>query len=196
MVAKARLISFAVFFLVLNAPGLAQEDACKKCRISLAGDCDSRYTSFFSKEQRRKCRVSCLASGCKQHCSKKPKAAVPQAPVAAGDIPGRRGENPCETCIRRAEQGKCMEDCRGEFQPLPCRQRCAKRRCVDKCPLPANQSEDARPKTQRDCRTCRRFSRTGCASKCGHDKERPGYVACEVSCVEERCLEACNPNLF
>lgn len=140
---------------------------------------------------RMKCRDSCAFKEVAPAESKKPEDIEPGQPGSSAS---------CEACLKQMEQNPCQSSCRNREDPRLCSKRCAKVRCTRRCSLPGSADEPSggpvniRP-TEQACADCKKKQQIFCAPKCGN-KERAGYLACEVACVEGQCLQTCKPGLF
>lgn len=102
----------------------------------------------------------------------------------------------CGKCLRRATARSCGERCpvEGVEDLTACRKSCAKIVCSSSCQLPNESEEIEKRPTVRDCGDCKRVSEMACHADCDKLKDQPGYTTCVVSCVEDKCFPACNPD--
>jgi len=209
------IAAFVLMLTVFSAELLAQPkkaaETCAACQNRNYRQCKGKcLISGVPPVRQTTCYVDCQTSQCAKLCSSI------QVPTEFNRKPGRRiqagfgtpgdtveidgdEKTSCESCLRKKERTICADLCADVGERGICRKRCAKRECAYSCDLPVKSlkvKEKRLPPGARDCPTCKRTSQTKCKDRCGTDTERAGYTACVVSCVEERCLKPCNPQLF
>ena len=192
MRSKFTVLLSALLFGVSTA--VAHADSCDDCYTKKEPECAKFCESAKDKDT---CLERCSQVKCRKICVFKEVAPPDARKTGAGDGGDAKG---CESCLKQMEPGQCQTSCRERENPGQCAKRCAKVKCARKCNLPGSDIEkpngpvDSRP-TAQVCGDCRKKQQILCAPKCGkHDSA--GYKACEVACVEEQCLQACNPGLF
>ena len=175
---------------------------CRQCQTNSSSSCASsckRKTPV--KHQQRACYEACLRRVCGGICraEKKRQKEISEAggsrpESAAADF--YSSSETCEQCQERNFAGPCVEICANTAVPSRCKKSCAKRRCAKNCQLPAAGREKQKVEpSKKDCLACENSAAQRCDDPCG-DKSRPGYKSCVVSCISQRCLKTCNPNLF
>ncbi len=181
-------------FVSVLSPGpvfaqTSQERACTQCVQGSTQSCTVKC-GHFNKDP--ECVPKCLTKGCGFMCTK-PRSTPP--PPSREAIEARAA--PCSTCVRKKEQNECLAECKkiGYGSSPKCRSSCARKRCADVCPLPDSDAKEPPKVIGMDCYTCKNTSENKCQSGCG-SKDDPGYVACVVGCVEDRCQQNCHPERY
>jgi hypothetical protein len=206
------IISLTAVFI---SPAQAADTKCVDCQQKTLQSCvnQCRHPNV-SHSQEYPCYLSCQRRACSTICSEyllppyfaKRKEEFKQTENIEDTVYGQIeanserdvGDMSCRQCLKYKEHRTCANLCSGEEDIYACRKKCAKRECAQRCQLPGLDG-DAKPRkkvTKRDCTICKRTAKSACRDQCGNDQERAGYVACIVSCSEERCLRTCNPDLF
>lgn len=189
----------------LSAPSVTYADSrCASCQQKASAPCKRNCAHVTDPIKGPQCVTACQKRACARPCkpARLGPAEVERRPdllhnfeQQQEEVSGGLGE--CDRCLKKQRAGYCRETCSdgGIGVDTACSTRCAKRMCARECLLPGKPvREEPRP-TQKDCGTCKRTMQIRCSQRCG-DKDRAGYVACEVSCIEDACLETCNPELF
>lgn len=180
--------------------GYAGADSCNYCYDKSKSKCEVQCEKIRNRRGFERCAEKCVVRTCEKECGY---VSVSESPGVSGGDPSEKLYSDetmlCDYCVRQAEKHSCFDQCRTAFEVGKCVRKCAKRKCASKCQLPGSpiQKGSRRSKpTAHECEHCKRFVKGSCASKCGRNKERPGYIACEVACIEEKCLKKCRPDLF
>lgn len=196
----AAAVLCAAGFLLFTPPAANASEACKVCNLRNNSGCRLRCEA--NKDQQAECHASCMESSCGSVCGDELKPPPPPSDLGRTtsvdelrDSDRSQGTD-CRRCLDYMEQTECPKRCPGFENRRACIRKCANRECSSKCGLPGaliDRNDASRPR--KSCSECERTAKRGCAKRCG-DPQRAGYVACEVSCIEERCLEPCNPQAF
>ena len=188
--------SFAFLQLVLAAPASAV-DNCALCYDMNARYCQEQCVNDKSGSD---CNAKCMSKECDRHCGS---SAGAGHGTAKGHTPGFSTPDnstisnevmSCKSCVARMKQSGCEADCASSERRASCLNRCAKYKCASKCQLPVGNIKRRRRQYQ-NCTECKEYAAGPCKRQCG-DKNRPGFIACEVSCVETKCLRTCNAQRF
>lgn len=173
------------------------QDVCNLCKQSSAAKC--REICAGAGPNIKICESGCANNRCQDKCWMQ--TVEPEETKKLGDLEIPSGEDisaACDACVKQMEKGKCVAPCEDKDNPAACQMRCAKVNCAKKCDLPGTVAGEVAPdrrKTIEACRSCKSRVQVPCDSECG-EKNRPGFVACHLGCVEQQCLESCKPGLF
>jgi hypothetical protein len=199
------LINFfaSVVHAQTNAAGSKQ---CSQCYTSKTEICQKNCKSVSDPQGQQYCFNGCLKSACVTTCGafgspvKNKEDGESDNLPAMGPVSGgsafKEHSGQCGRCLRRQEFGECRIRCSKDKveNVTSCRRKCAKGLCANKCSLPAKEVKRKEKRlTKEDCGDCKVRSRTYCYDRCGDNQDRPGYMSCHVSCVQERCSDICHP---
>ncbi len=189
------VLLFLAALPLVAAPLAEAEQACRVCNMRHNGSCLSQC------KQDAECHATCMDARCGSACGQTSAGAGAEESAAAENAPKetrkRRRGSKCKSCIQYKEHNECPGLCTDADNRKECITKCAARECSSKCKLPGAAVDPSRQTGPRQtCRECERSATRVCKKKCGDDQGRAGFVACEVSCVEEKCLKPCNPTLF
>lgn len=165
-----------------KAPLLA--DACSFCMADKAGGCD-RYCENVP-SGKLECHQFCMRRACGEVCG-------PGGDETSNAVADEVTD--CRTCVEYMARNACTVDCRRSERKGECIRRCAKFKCSNRCNLPVGTQSEPRRQPRMGCLECKERATGGCRRSCG-DKNRAGFTACEVSCVEKKCFRTCNKHLF
>jgi len=195
------IIFMSVAFLMLVSPlvvsaqqsNTSSEESCAKCHLTNTDRCEKGCSSFSGSEGgvSPHCVRGCVSSACLSACNGHSATSASRAGSQSSSFKGFSGN--CGRCLRTQEFGQCSDTCsaKNSENPASCRRTCAKALCAESCQLPEEERNRKTKKiTRHDCGKCKAGAQGYCSERCGK-KGRAGYTACQVSCVEERCVGVC-----
>lgn len=173
-------------------------DICDVCFERMRPKCEVQCEKIRNRRGFQTCTEKCSVNRCERDCGYVTVQEGASANVdTSDDALFSDGARLCDYCLRKAKRGGCYNQCRSAYEVAKCLDKCAKRQCSRKCQLPHHPTRKTQPETRpHQCEYCKRVAQGSCSQKCGRDKERPGYVSCEVSCIQETCMKECHPELF
>ena len=183
------------------------QTACSDCYAIKRPNCENRCNGSATRVAFSSCVDTCVSSSCGKYCKNAPtttnsssSASDTQSyadPTLSEFSPFPNVSGDCGKCLRNATARLCHSKCPYDQveDVIACRKSCAKLECSSSCQLPNEErnSDNEKPPTVRDCAECKREGESICRGKCDGLKDQPGYMACVVSCVEDRCFNKCNP---
>lgn len=170
-----------------------RQELCAVCHLENTDRCEKGCDSISSSGATPQCIRGCISSSCVSSCG-----GYTRTPSGArgGRSNFDQFSGECGRCLRNQEYGQCSDSCseKNSENPAVCRRTCAKALCSSSCQLPEQELERKSKKiTKHDCGKCKQTSSSYCSERCGKNSERAGYTSCHVSCVQERCLDVCQP---
>lgn len=203
------ILSVSLLFSISSAfsqTEAAESDKCSSCYSEKSELCQKNCQTVNTPQGQQYCSNSCLRSACVTICGAfgnpnkaEEGEALPGLQSHIGVSGGsafKEHSGECGRCLRRQEFGECRLRCSKDKveNVTSCRRLCAKGLCANQCSLPASELRRKEKRiTKEDCGDCKVSSQTYCYDRCGNKHDRPGYMSCHVSCVQERCSEICNP---
>ncbi len=188
--------------LVLNFGSTVStaQSNCESCKESVSSKCANNCKRFSDPKQVADCVVACQNNNCVRPCTHDTSQAS-EAELRDQSFDTELAQKDmiaCERCLKTQRRGYCRDTCR-KMNPNSlsgCMDRCAKQQCQTACVLPTAPIRDVPKGPRMDCSTCRQVMEFRCTEECGNSDDKAGTTSCQVSCVEDACLEACNPELF
>ncbi len=176
------------------------QSTCDTCKTSVVAPCKDNCKRFSEKKQIENCVTICQDNRCIRPCTREITQAseIERREESLDTERAQKDMKSCKSCMTKQRRGYCRDTCK-EMNPNSlsgCIGRCAKQQCANSCVLPVAPRERTLPRVPAmDCSTCRQTKNLRCSEDCGNP-DAPGYTTCQVSCLEDACLEACNPALF
>lgn len=193
------LIALLVLLAGMTTTALAQSN-CETCKESVVSKCSNNCKRFSDPEKVKSCVGVCQRNNCIRTCAEdtRPTTEAERREESFDTELAQKDMLNCERCLKTQRRGYCRKTCR-EMNPnslTGCMDRCAKQQCQTACVLPTAPVRDVPKVPRMDCSTCRQVMEFRCRDECGNSQDKAGTTSCQVSCVEDACLEACNPELF
>jgi hypothetical protein len=210
--AATHKLGICLILLLLSTELLNAQEMCSRCRQRERSSCELSCEKFSTSKERGRCRESCLIDTCLDDCGGQGASPNASESTAEGrslsivpDIgslqanlwgqvqPLEGPESSCRVCLNGAKYGGCRSECIDSRYVSQCISRCAKRKCVDACPLPDVEREidPYRASRKQRCYMCENQAGSDCRQQCGYNETVPGFTACKIACVKRKCRSIC-----
>ena len=166
-------------------------DDCLQKALNLCQDkCKNAETDFLRKGCTRRCSIRACSKNCGYQQQQLDAEKAPETEEGALS----EAHASCDFCMRYMHHAVCEKKCSGKADSTLCEKRCVTRGCAQQCQLPdlPQKKQPQAPDTADACAVCEKSATGPCRSHCGNGKN----VTCEVTCVKEKCLPTCRPELF